>query len=85
MKKNPNFVLREVAGEFVLVPVSGEFNGMIVLNEVGAEIYRRAEACPSEEALIDELSDLFDAPRDEIAADTVEFLQQLREEKALID
>ena len=85
MRKKPNFVLRELAGEHVLVPVSGDFNGMIVLNEVGVEIYRRAESCSSEEALADELSDLFDAPREEIAADTADFLRQLREEKVLMD
>ncbi len=45
MKIKQGFMLREVAGSFVVVNVSGElsFNGMITLNDTGAYIWRKLE------------------------------------------
>ena len=53
MKLKDGFILRQVAGEYVVLPVGGDldFSGMITLNETGATLWKRLE----QEA---ELSDL---------------------------
>ena len=53
MKLKDGFMLRQVAGEHVVLPVGTDvdFNGMITLNETGATLWKRLE----QEA---ELSDL---------------------------
>ena len=87
MKLNEKFVLRQIAEEYILVPVSGEFdfNGIIALNDVGKEIYDLLPTVGSDEELIVKLCDMFDAPSEEIAADAREFLSQLRQERILLD
>ena len=46
MKRNTNFILREIAGENILV-ATGEaaqiFNGMITLNEVASFIWKNVK------------------------------------------
>ena len=86
MRRNPNFILREVAGENILVPLTGDLgvNGILTLNGLGYEIYRRIDESPSFEALIDALCELYDAPREVISADAAEFIEQLKQEKLII-
>jgi len=87
MKLNENYVLRQIAEEYILVPVTGDFdfNGIIALNEVGKEIYDLIPQVTDEAELVDRLFDIFDAPKQELATDVSEFLGQLRKEKILLD
>ena len=44
MKASKDFILREIAGEYILVPAgaaSARLNGLITLNELGWFIFRR--------------------------------------------
>ena len=46
MKINKDFMIRDIAGETILVPtgeISHNFNGMITLNEVAAFILQNIE------------------------------------------
>jgi len=45
MKLKEGFMLRQVAGEHVVLPVGADvdFNGMITLNETGAFLWNRLE------------------------------------------
>lgn len=45
MKLKEGFILRQVAGEYVVLPVGADldFNGMITLNETGATLWKRLE------------------------------------------
>lgn len=87
MRRNPDFILREIAGEKILVPLTGNLGlaGILSLNGLGYEIYQRIEETPSFEALVDRLCELYDAPRQVIAADAAEFIEQLKEEKLIIE
>lgn len=87
MRRNPDFILREIAGEKILVPLTGNLGlvGILSLNGLGYEIYQRIEETPSFEALVDQLCELYDAPRQVIAADAAEFIEQLKEEKLIIE
>lgn len=87
MKLNEKFVLRQIAEEYILVPVSGEFdfNGIIALNDVGKEIYDLLPTVDSDDTLIAKMCEMFDAPCEEIEADVREFLSRLRQEQILLD
>lgn len=87
MRQNPQYILRQIAGEGVLISLESSegFNGLIGLNGLGLEIYQRVEQYETEEALIQSLCEDFDAPAGEITADARAFLAQLREERLILD
>ena len=60
MKLNENYVLRQVADEYILVPVTGDFdfNGIIAFNEVGKEIYDLLPQVQTESELVDRLFEI---------------------------
>lgn len=87
MKVKIDAVLREIAGDYVLVPVGDTVtthNGLFALSEVGAYIWELLPLCESEEEITDKLLEEFDAPRETVKADVSEFLSALRE-MGLID
>ena len=58
MKIKSDFMLREVAGYYVVVPVGSgalDFNGVINLNESGATLWKAMENDITEEGLVDVL------------------------------
>ena len=87
MKVNDQFVLRQIAEEYILVPICGEFNfnGIIALNDMGKEIYDLLPTVASDDELIAQLCEGFDAPPEVIEADAREFLAKLLEEKILME
>ena len=43
MKIDRSFVLREIAGEYIIIPTGKtalEFNGLITVNEIGMELWK---------------------------------------------
>ena len=81
MKIKGTFVMRDIAGDIVIVPV-GEtaltYNGMITTTSTGAAIWKALEADSDREAVIQALLDRFEVDYDTAAADTDEFLKRLR-------
>jgi len=80
MKLNPNFVLRQVAGTWVALPVgqtSVSFNGMISLNDSGAILWKALEQGGDREALADALTAEYTVDRATALADVDEFLATL--------
>ncbi len=76
------FVTREVAGDVLLVPVgktSLDLNGMLTLNELGAELWKRIPEARDEEALADSIIEDYDVTPEQARADVHEFLEKLRE------
>ena len=54
MRINKEFVLREIAGDYIIIPTGTtvfEFNGLITVNEVGVTIWNMLQ----EEVTMDEL------------------------------
>lgn len=80
MKLKEGFVLREVAGETVVVPVGAElnFHGMITLNETAKLLWRALER----ETDTDELTKLvlgeFDVDEATAKCDVEQFIQKLK-------
>ena len=81
MKLNGDFIMREVVGEYVLVPVGEtalKFNGIISLNDVGAEIWKGLQCGEEKEVLLERVLSGFEVSREEAEQDLEEFLQMLR-------
>ena len=78
-----DFVLREIAGETLLVPAGKtalDLNGMLPLNETGAALWRMLPEAADAEALTQGLLQEFEgAPAEQGRADVEEFLARLRE------
>lgn len=88
MKLNPNFVLRQVAGTWVALPVgqtSVSFNGMISLNDSGALLWRALEQGGDRETLADALTAEYEVDRATALADADEFLATLAKAGCLED
>ena len=86
MKIAGEFIMREVVGEYVLVPVGDtalKFSGLISLNPVSALIWKGLEQEKSQEALLEDILAEFEVQRDEAAADLDEFLDLMRKNQLL--
>ena len=74
----PGYVLREIAGEHIAIPVTAEnTTDIVVLNPVSAILWKELQT----EKTLDELTDVicsnFDIAKEEAAADIKEFLDSL--------
>ncbi len=77
MKINENFVLREVAGSWVVIPIgekSVDFNGMMNLNETGVLLWRELEKGATKEELVAAITAEYEVSAEEAAKDIDEFL-----------
>lgn len=88
MKVSNEFILREIAGEYMLVPVgkaAADFSGLIVLNETGSTIFKALSVERTVDEVVDEVLAQYDIDRPTAQEHVEEFLQQLREIHALIE
>ena len=80
MKRNTNFILREIAGENILV-ATGEaaqiFNGMITLNEVASFIWKNIDECKTVDKLIASILEKFDIDEETARKDVESFTTEL--------
>lgn len=82
MKANKNFMLREVAGEHILIPVNEaakKLYGLITLNDSGLLLWNRLQEGCSQEELIQAMLDEYEVDRETAERDTEIFLQKMRE------
>lgn len=81
MKIQGDFILREIAGERILIPV-GEtalnVKGMISLTESGALLWERLQTECTEDDLVRAILEEYDVDRETAKADVMSFLEQLR-------
>lgn len=76
------YILRDVAGNHVVVPVGrsvADFNGMITLNETGAFLWKQLSEEVEREELIARLTAEYDVTPAQAANDVDAFLQKLRD------
>ncbi len=81
MKLSSDFVLREIAGEYVLVPTGAaalEFGGLISTNDVGYFMWSKLLSGCSQEELIAYVLDEYSVDRKIAEKDVDSFLKQLR-------
>lgn len=80
MKIKQDFVLRQVAGTHVVLPIGKatvDFNGMVTLNETGAFLWRLLEQGIAREALADALTAEYSVSRETALQDVDDFIAML--------
>ncbi|MBQ6894442.1 MAG: PqqD family protein [Clostridia bacterium] len=87
MKIKEGFILREIAGSFVVVPVGQnlvDFSSMITLNETGAFLWNALSEEASEEQLCEKLlSEYEGVSQEEALSDIRDFVKVLNEKNIL--
>ncbi|MBO4940774.1 MAG: PqqD family protein [Clostridia bacterium] len=87
MKIKSDYLLRSVAGYYMVVPVgenSLDFNGVINLNESGAFLWRAMEKETTAPEMVAALLSEYDVDEKTAEADVEAFIKRMREAK-LID
>ncbi len=82
MKLKPGYMLRNVAGYNVVVPIGEaalDFNGMINLNESGAMLWTMLENDTTEEDMTKALLDEYETTEEIARADVSLFIKKMRE------
>ena len=82
MKIKLDFVLRDIAGDLLLIPAGKaalDLNGMLTLNEVGAEIWHMLPEVKDEEELVSRLLDIYEVEEELLRKDVREFLDSLEQ------
>ena len=74
----PGYVLREIAGEHLAIPVTAENSSdIVVLNPVSAILWSELETEKTIDELADKICSSFDISREEAVADIKEFVKSL--------
>ena len=88
MRIKKGFVLREVAGQIMVIATgeaSKDFHGMIKLNATGKVIWLGLQEGLSEEQIVVRLQEQFDVEADKAAQDTRVFMKQMEEMGFLVN
>ncbi|MDO4333584.1 MAG: PqqD family protein [Eubacteriales bacterium] len=81
MKIEKSFVLREIAGEYIIVPTGNtalDFNGLITVNEVGMFLWNLLQSEVTVEDLIRKTMEEYEVDRETVKGDIEEFLEKLK-------
>ena len=76
MKIDKNFVLREIAGEYIIIPTGRtalEFNGLITVNEVGMELWKMLQEDVTFDDLLNGILEEYDVDENAAREDIQEF------------
>lgn len=86
MRVAEQFVLRDIAGDYVIVPI-GEmalsFDGIITVNETGAFIWKALQEEVTADDLVAKVLDEYEVDKETARKDVEEFLTCLRNAKIL--
>jgi hypothetical protein len=80
MKIDKSFILREIAGDYVIVPTGEtalQFNGLITVNEVGAFLWEKLQEEITEQELVEAVLAEYEVDADTAQKDVSEFLDYL--------
>lgn len=87
MKRSEDFLLRDVAGTLVIVPVGAAvsaFPGMITLNATAAYLWELLAQEQTVESLAAGLMERYEVDAEKATADVVAFLEQLKPTGAIV-
>lgn len=79
MRIKDGYLMRQVAGSYIVVAVSdkaADFDGVVTLNEVGADLWRLLEKDITKEALLAALLESYDVDEATAKADLDAFLEK---------
>ena len=86
MQIKNGFMLRDIAGQAVVVPLGSrvvEFNGIMTLSESGALLWRKLEKNSSFEEMVELLLAEYDIDKETASKDVENFLESMRSNKIL--
>lgn len=86
MHASKDYILREIAGETILIPsgaAAQKFNGLVTLNELGSFIWSTLSEDMTLDALTARITDVYEIDAATAQADAQEFLAELRKVGAL--
>lgn len=81
MKLKENLVLREVAGNWVVLPLADkvlDFNGMLSLNDTGVMLWKLLEKGSTREEMATALTEEFEVGYDQALTDVDEYIEVLK-------
>lgn len=88
MKTKKNFVLRQVAGSYVVLSIAEaavDFDGMLNLNESGLLLWKLLEQGATLDSLANALLEEYEVTYDEALADVTAFVGKLRDAGCIED
>lgn len=80
MKISKEFVLREIAEEYIIIPIGKttlDFNGLITVNEVGVSLWNMLQNEVTVDDLVKGILDEYDVEESVAREDILEFLEKL--------
>ena len=80
MRVDKEFVLREIAGDYIIIPTGKtvlEFNGLITVNEVGVSLWNMLQNEVTLEELVQGILDEYDVEEEVAREDIQEFRDTL--------
>lgn len=86
MKIKEGFVLRQIADQWMVVPIGSmaeKIHGLIALNETAADIWKILEDDRTVDEVVDILMFSYDYEKDKIKDNVLEFIQTLEENNML--
>lgn len=81
MKVGNEFILREIAGDYIIIPTGKtvlEFNGLITVNEVGVSLWKMLQEDVTMEELVAGILREYEVEESVAREDIQEFLEQLQ-------
>ena len=88
MKAKSGFILRNIADEYILMPIGdniNQFKGTLLLNEISAFIWEKLQAPVSREDLLAAILNEYNVGEQQAAADLDVLLEKLRDYGLLTD
>lgn len=86
MRAAKDYIMREIAGETILIPsgsAAKKFNGLITVNELGTFIWNALAEDITLDALTEKITEVYDVDAATARADAAQFLDELRRVGAL--
>lgn len=80
MKVDKEFILREIAGDYIIIPTGKtvlDFNGLITVNEVGVDLWKMLQQDVTLDDLVKGILSEYDVEEDVAREDIQEFLEAL--------
>lgn len=88
MKRNPDYLIRQVAGRYVLAPMgeaAKQFSGMITMNATGKLIWELLEQEQTVDSLAKVIVDTYGIDPERAATDVAAYLEPLKPIGAIIE
>ncbi len=82
MKISKDYIMREIAGDRVIVPTGSavmNFNGLIMVNEVGAFLWEKLQEDTTLEVLTESVLEEYEVDEKTARKDIEEFISKLQE------